>query len=751
VEDEAQGAFDAGVRLTVMEDWQQKFDEFKDALANIAGAAEDTGKQVKESVEAIAGNTLSAVIEHAKESLDQVVAFGMGILNQGKDFVMRAVHAAADMDDTLKQMQIVFKDKAVETFEKTEEAADNAGFAFKEAAGFVLSMGKMGVDALAKVKSATGESITALESLDDLSAFTGQSLGAMQQTMARAFSMGGKNAKGLEKLIGRLFARAPLKSWEKQAIASAHGMQKKFETVAQLVQNKFGGMSNITDMAFNELSKNIEDIGHDILGKMGKPLQDAMVPLLSDVYKFAIEVKRNKPLFEAIGEVFKEIGVQVTFFVQQGLKVARFLVGFITEHREIFKTVVIWGAYAVALVTAGAALLSAAIAVGLFLKVIVLAIPAILAGAAAIATVVAIIGALVAVGYVFYRAYMENWGGFATLIDRIRYAVVGLWEVITSWSNGTAELSQETAEALQNAGIFEWVVNVGGWLGSIVDYVKSALSFILGQWRRVAGALQPVMEGFLTVWGRLFQIFVDVGQSFGLVSNQMDGTKRSIDFVIVVVNFLVDAFIFALNVMGDIFQVIGWVISIFGELSNVIAYVITGNLTPGFMRLSSAGQVIAMIFRSVIDVFITLWRVIDGIGKSVFYVIDALAQLAQTWNPAKMKDIVQGAWQNIASIKWTADVGSVQGFSYTPGNPTADGALAANSNVSAVAAVSGPGGGPAGVERGSTDLRDEIRGLRRDMTNNRPNEKLIAGAFAEALDDVQQRRHKEGGGGGAIP
>jgi hypothetical protein len=748
--DESQGAFDAGVKLTVMEDWQQKFDEFKDALANVAGATEDAGKQVKENVEAIAGNTLSTVIEHAKESLDQVVDFGMGILNRGKDFVMKAVHAAAGMDDTLKQMQIVFKDKAVETFEKTEEAADNAGFAFHEAAGFVTGMGKMGVDALAKVTTKTGESITALESLDDLSAFTGQSLGAMQQTMARAFSMGGKNAKGLERTLGRLFARAPLTAWEKQAISSAHGMQKKFEAVAQIVQNKFGGMSNITDMSFNELSKNIDDVGHDILAKMGKPLQDAMVPLLNDVYKFALEVKRNKPLFEAIGQIFKEIGVQLTFFVQQGLKIARFLVTFITEHRELFKTVVIWGAYGVAILTAAAAALSAAIAVGLFIKGIALAIPAIVGGAAAIGTVVAIIGALVAIGYLFYRMYTENWAGFGDLVDRIKIGIIGLWEVMTSWSNGTAELSEETAASLQKAGIFEWVVNVGGWIGSLIDYVKEALSFILGQWRRVADALQPVIEGFLRVWSRLFQIFVEVGQSFGLVSNQLDGTKSTIDTVVGVVNTLIDTFVWVLGLLADMFSVLEFVIGIWGEFANIIAYVITGNLTPGFMGLSGAGQTVAIIFRSVIDVFITLWRIIEGIGKTIFYVIDALAQLATTWNPAKMKEIVQGAWQNIASIKWTADAGNVQGFSYTPGNSAADGALTADTYRTI--AIDGKDGAPGAVvgDKGSSVV-DELKNLRRDMAGNKPNEKMLAGAMAEALEDARARRHKEEGGGGAVP
>jgi hypothetical protein len=168
-----------------------------------------------------------------------------------------------------------------------------------------------------------------------------------------------------------------------------------------------------------------------------------------EVWKFLKELKKNKELFEALGDIWKEIGIRVAQVAKYGLILARWLIKFITDHRELFKQMAIWTGYAVAIATVVAGLLSAVIGAGLFIATMKLMLPLIISAVASIATVVLWIGALIAIGAVLYRAYQDNWGGFKDLVDTVYWAVVGLFEIIKNWTDGTSEMSEKTAKNLK--------------------------------------------------------------------------------------------------------------------------------------------------------------------------------------------------------------------------------------------------------------------------------------------------------------
>jgi hypothetical protein len=749
-----EGSFGAGVVLDAIELYKEKFKEYFKQLITIERASEETGRRIEQKLGVVAANAFGEIAERAKGYLDKIEGFGRQLFESAKSFVMSTVHAAAEHDDLFKQMEITFKERAPEIFHATEEAADNAGFAFKEAAGFVTMMGKQGVNALASVKNKAGEAITALESLDDLAAFSGQSLDKMGTLMRKAF---GGSAKRAEKAIGRMFAHAPLDAFEKKFLKSGKTMQEKYERLAQLVQNKFGGISDVTDMAFNELNQNIDSTMHDLMAKLGKPLQDAIVPLLSEVWKFLKELKKNKELFEALGDIWKEIGIRVAQVAKYGLILARWLIKFITDHRELFKQMAIWTGYAVAIATVVAGLLSAVIGAGLFIATMKLMLPLIISAAASIATVVLWIGALIAIGAVLYRAYQDNWGGFKDLVDTVYWAVVGLFEIIKNWTDGTSEMSEKTAKNLKKMGIFEWVVDVGGWIGSLLDVVKKTFVYLASQWPRVVETFRIFGEPLQKLFHAIGGIVSDVADMFGLTNTQLDGTSRSTSIAHTIFEAFMRVLEVGVAIGATVIDVVAQMLEGIRNLGRIVKFVVSGQVSTGFSEMGGTAQKVGFAFRAVFEIFSNLYYLFVGVGKVIYYVIDALVKLNGTWNPKKMYEIVKNAKDNIGAIQWTTPDAPAQQLGQVPPTtaPPASSLMTARASQDAAAATSQAGAAALSYAAGAAgpaspdSVVDAVRDLHKEIANQKMDPRAFARAMVEAQEEETLRKHGEVSGRGA--
>lgn len=742
------GVFGAGVIIDAVSAYKQKFVDYLKGLNQIEHASEAAGHRIEQKLGVVVGNAFQEIMERAQGYLDRISKWGEHILGVAKSFVMETVHAAAEFDDIGKQMELAFGDKAQDVFERTEEAADNAGFAFKDAADFVTAMGKQGVNALDHVKNKAGEAITVLEALDDLSAFSKMDLGGMEKSLRRAAGEG----KKAEKSLGRLFAHAPLESWEKSFIRAGNTMQEKINRIAQLAQDKFGGMSDITDMAFNELSSNIESTIHDLKAKLGKPLQDAIVPVLSEIWKFLKELKKNKELFEALGEIWKEIGKQVAVVAKYGFILARWIVDFVTKHRELAKQLAIWIGYAVSFVTLAAGILSGVVGVSLFVASIKLLIPTILSAAAAIGTVLLYVGLLTAAGYVLYTAYKSNWGGFRELIDGIYWGIVGLVEVIRNWTDGTSEMSQETSQNLRKAGIFEWVVSVSGWLASLWDAFKRVFTYLGEQWPRVVLIFSKYAAPLHRLFDAVKNLLFEVTDALGLTSGGLDGTTRSVELAKTAFEYFLRALQFAAEVGAFVINVIAQLINEIRYAGRVIRFVVTGEMTDSFNQLSDAGQLIAFMFRGVYFVFANVLKILLGIGQAIYYVVDAMIKMNGTWNPKKWYDIMKDTRGKIGAIEWTTTQPFEQTVSPSKGAmETTPSASMVGSTTAAVAASSRENpssSAPSTIALLNSSAVDELKEMRKDLKTNKIDEQKLGSAIAGALEDERLRRHGETGGRG---
>jgi ABC-type multidrug transport system ATPase subunit len=367
------------------------------------------------------------------------------------------------------------------------------------------------------------------------------------------------------------------------------------------------------------------------------------------------------------------------------------------------------------------------------------------------------IGALIAIGAVLYRAYQDNWGGFKDLVDTVYWAVVGLFEIIKNWTDGTSEMSEKTAKNLKKMGIFEWVVDVGGWIGSLLDVVKRTFVYLASQWPRVVETFRIFGEPLQKLFHAIGGIVSDVADMFGLTNTQLDGTSRSTSIAHTIFEAFMRVLEVGVAIGATVIDVVAQMLEGIRNLGRIVKFVVSGQVSTGFSEMGGTAQKVGFAFRAVFEIFSNLYYLFVGVGKVIYYVIDALVKLNGTWNPKKMYEIVKNAKDNIGAIQWTTPDAPAQQLGQVPPTtaPPASSLMTARASQDAAAATSQAGAAALSYAAGAAgptspdSVVDAVRDLHKEIANQKMDPRAFARAMVEAQEEETLRKHGEVSGRGA--
>lgn len=407
--------------------------------------------------------------------------------------------------------------------------------AFKDSAGKALTIqdamnegwAKGNKELLSQNDSLKGLKLTSLTMLGDLAAMQGKT-GERMNFFISAFQRTLAEGKG-----GSLRAmQGDISLQQKQAIFGTTGGQSKV-TAQEAMNNLFkylkeegqigamsaagatmeGLMSTLKDVpgqlyrailgmpGTGGLYDRIKAGFADLVNKLGGYFQDpefmgSVKTALEPIARFLLE----------LAETAKKLGIAILEFVKHNPQITKMITGFV-----FFGSIVLMAVSGLVLL---AGTLTGLIATfQLFGGVIMAAMgPALSIIGIFGAAIVAAIG----LGYVLYKAYEENFGGIADAINGIYLVGKGLYELISSLSGVSGEMSEDTANALDKAGLLQFTIDLFALFVRVKEFIGGIALEISNQWGSVTAILQPGLDLLSVALGEFLTSLGDVMKAMGM-------------------------------------------------------------------------------------------------------------------------------------------------------------------------------------------------------------------------------------------
>jgi phage-related protein len=227
----------------------------------------------------------------------------------------------------------------------------------------------------------------------------------------------------------------------------------------------------------------------------------------------------------------------VGFFLDKALLAANFFREFVKAHPFVIKFGLVMASVSAILAIVVGTLMTAIAAIGGFLLIVIpaitMAVPALIGAFSTLATIIApvslVLAKIAGMATVIYTAYENNFGGVRTFVQQVADAFTGLYEVIVNWSNGTTEMSEETYASLQDAGVAEFIIGLGGYIAAMIDVVKQVGQQIRDNLGYIWSPIKKTVKEVFEAIGKTFEVFWSAFQViFGGVSENFDGTRRQV-------------------------------------------------------------------------------------------------------------------------------------------------------------------------------------------------------------------------------
>lgn len=244
---------------------------------------------------------------------------------------------------------------------------------------------------------------------------------------------------------------------------------------------------------YDQLSLRVHSMTEQLVGTIFKPMLDELKPLLIAYHTFLVELRESEHDGHAIGGIFQLFGKIITFVGIQLIKAARAIHKFAAEHPMLVKvlaTLVVVGAALTSAIGAGIVMIAT---IGGAVAAFASAWPMIAMVAetltTALAGVVPYVVAMAAVGAVLYAAWSHDFGGIRTLLSNVALVVQGLWEAFHHWGYSTVTISAQTGQALANAGILDFFINLVSWIARGIQWARGLWDSLKTGWATVAPVL----------------------------------------------------------------------------------------------------------------------------------------------------------------------------------------------------------------------------------------------------------------------
>jgi hypothetical protein len=509
--------------------------------------------------------TFEKIIEQFDKLADKAGEFAKRMFEAGSETVKDLLHTAGEFEDIQSSMQFSFQDNWHHMYDTAFKESQHLAFTFKQTSDLVANLGKIGVNAfggmgdeIQKFKGKTGESIGAMDVLQDTLAGTGLAMGEAGRLMRgvhealvgnfREFKMGlGMPPKLIEEMKTKIHA-------------AGGDMQKSFDGVIESLAKFYGGATKLKELNWNYQLQQMTDKFELLKGAIAGPglrmvteglkaFVDAMGALLAD-----------KEAMKALSDAFGAIQRSLAWLG----KAAGFLVDFAREIIHVVPWVGSLAGYSAILafalatliavtMTLGAAFLGAAgmagfltlwlvnatvatfgletagwgllVVFALLVAAFVFAGPilaflaaAFIAVAGAIALVVAVAGLL---AYGAFQILIDAGNETYTVFDKLKILFEAFSELIDSYNGKTSEMTLETADKLKSMGLYEFVTNTMDFFHRMMSAWHGFLDTITS----VGDYIKPV---FLPMIEEMKKYFFDILDAFGLMNSATDANKSSV-------------------------------------------------------------------------------------------------------------------------------------------------------------------------------------------------------------------------------
>jgi len=238
-------------------------------------------------------------------------------------------------------------------------------------------------------------------------------------------------------------------------------------------------------------------------------------------------------LFETLGEVLLPVvnpvlrGVSRMILTFQRLAKA--------SPRLTRAVLVLVGALGAILTTVGG-VMAAVGGIGLLIPAIKVGLVAVGGGIATVASVIAakllpitlIVVGIVAAVYLLRRAWRTNFAGIRDVVmgfyTKVKLVFQGVYQLLSSLSGGTGQISAELAEKLKALGLWEFVKTVFMVTYRVREYLAGLWRAFVPAFKKIAAIVEPAVRALLSAYGELYGALFSVLEALGLVSSAADGS-----------------------------------------------------------------------------------------------------------------------------------------------------------------------------------------------------------------------------------
>jgi len=510
----------------------KKLGDIGDSLSKVvsqAGAIKDATEKASDSLDkmgefAKAGfaQQVGGALKDMGEKLTETFHRGM---EGAKDMFKDILKESATFEDIQSSLQFAFGNEWEQVFEDVKKDAANLTFTLEQVSELAASLGRMKINPFGgtteesqKFKSKTGETVRALEVLQDTADAVGKSTDDLVVSLRNAFA---GNWKSLEDRFD--IPKDKIKEWKKES-EKLKEPQEKYNYLIGKLGEMFGGAGALKAQNFNKIVAQLPDILQQIKAIMGSDGLKTMTPAFAELVNALNELKDNKEAMAALKMAFTAIATVVSYGVRLLAQFVRSLGSVLAMApflpllaAALFLVVMAVLAVAGAMMTAaGAAVALSAMVAALTAEMM---LPALLIIPIAVAGFLALAGAIL-VGYAAFQIFATNVSGVTTSMENMKLAIAGLNELISSYNGVSGTMSQKTADALKQVGLFDTVKQIF----MVFHRAASAFeAFKMGMsdfGARVAPAFLPMMD-------ELKLLFYELADAFGLTTAATDGSATS--------------------------------------------------------------------------------------------------------------------------------------------------------------------------------------------------------------------------------
>lgn len=498
-------------------------DQAEKALKRIAMAFDHLRAEGQKPL--VDSHAIQEMSSHLSEFGERLTGYGERGLHMMEGMGEAIVHNAQHFEELARRVEFAYGGAGAEAdaaYARIQQFAVDSVYSLSSITTAAVSLRTAfnGIDLSAdqdRFLARNGQMVTALEAFSDAAMGSEQSLSDVLRQVEGALS-------GQFRSLQTLRLNHHEIDQIRQGIAGATTAQEKMNRIAAVLAAHYGGAQAALSTTFKFAMDQIPDVIEQLYAGIGRAGLPILTKGVNDFIDLLKEILRDQALMTALSDTFilvahaLTLGAKGMMWLVRGvvalIKFAPALPKFAAVMLLIGSTLLIIVGNIVAF--AGTIMAAQAAFAALSATMIELA-PVVLAIMAAF---IAISVVLVGLFAVVSRVWQRDLGGIRTFFERVRLVVVGLVEAFQNWSEGTTRISMETANALAEAGVMEFFLDLIVHAGRAEKWLKAFWKGLQDGYAKIAPDLERAGHA-------IDLLFRTIGEAFGTLSGVIntDGVR----------------------------------------------------------------------------------------------------------------------------------------------------------------------------------------------------------------------------------